>query len=116
MGDNGKVQYVTEGELRALDRKISTDPAPYADVVPYHSYMRKDSEPIKPGQITELVFDLLPTSYLFKKGHAIRIALAGADKDHFHPPYFPPPTVTYYRETAHASHVTLPIVNRAALN
>ena len=116
VGDNGKVQYVTEGELRALDRKISTDPAPYADVVPYHSYMRKDSEPIKPGQITELVFDLLPTSYLFKKGHAIRIALAGADKDHFHPPYFPPPTVTYYRETAHASHVTLPIVNRAALN
>ncbi|HNP31326.1 MAG TPA: CocE/NonD family hydrolase C-terminal non-catalytic domain-containing protein, partial [Nitrospirales bacterium] len=26
---------------------------------------------------------LLPTSYQFKKGHRIRIALTGADKDHF---------------------------------
>ncbi len=32
-----------------------------------------------------LTFDLLPTSYLFKRGHSIRLAVAGADADHFAP-------------------------------
>ena len=110
--ENGTVHYVTEGELRALCRKVSTDAPPYADMVPYHSYLRKDAELLVPSEATELQFDLLPTSYLFKKGHAIRIALAGADKDHFHPPYFPPAPVTYLRDAAHPSHVVLPLVER----
>lgn len=110
--EKGNVSYVTEGELRGLCRKVSADPQPYADVVPYHSYLRKDAAPLTPGEITKLEFDLLPTSYLFKKGHAIRIAIAGADKDHFHPPYFPPDPVQYFREAAHPSYVVLPVVSR----
>ncbi|MFC2165689.1 CocE/NonD family hydrolase, partial [Acidobacteriota bacterium] len=86
--ENGKVTYVTEGELRALHRKISEDPQPYSNIVPYHSFKRKDGKPLIPGNVTKLVFDLLPTSYLFKKGHSIRIALASADKDHFAPSAF----------------------------
>lgn len=101
---------MTEGELRCLCRKISSDPQEYVNVVPYHSYLRNDAEPIAPGEVTELYFDLLPTSYLFKKGHSIRIAIAGADKDHFHPPNFPPAPVTYLRDAEHDSHVVLPIV------
>jgi predicted acyl esterase len=110
--ENGKVTYVTEGELRALHRKISEDPQPYSNVVPYHSFKRKDGKPLKPGKVTELVFDLLPTSYLFKKGHSIRIALASADKDHFAPSAFAPPVLKYYRDQEHSSHVTLPVIKR----
>jgi len=110
--EKGKVTYVTEGELRALHRKISTDPQPYKNVVPYHSFKRKDGEPLIPGKVTKLVFDLLPTSYLFKKGHSIRIALASADKDHFAPSAFAPPVIKYYRDQGHSSHVTLPVIER----
>lgn len=107
---NGAVRYVTEGQLRALCRKISDATPPYAHVGPYRSYLRKDAEPLTPGETEELHFDLLPTSYLFRKGHSIRIAVAGADKDHFHPPYFPPAEVKYLRTAGHASRVVLPVV------
>lgn len=60
--EHGVVNYVTEGQLRALCRKVSTDPQPYADVVPYHSHLRKDAERLTPGEPAELEFDLLPTS------------------------------------------------------
>ena len=79
----GEVWYVTEGELRGLHRKISEEKAPYVDVVPYHSYLEKDAQPIVPNQVTEMRFDLLPISYLFKKGHRVRIAIATADIDNF---------------------------------
>jgi putative CocE/NonD family hydrolase len=107
---SGKVTYITEGQLRALHRKISEDHQPYTNVVPYHSFKRKDAKPLTPGKVTKLVFDLIPTSYLFKKGHSIRIALASADKDHFAPSAFAPPVIKFYRDQTHASHVSLPVI------
>ena len=80
---DGKVTYVTEGLLRALHRKLSTDAAPYRTTYPYRSYHRKDGAPLVPGETATLTFQLLPTSILFKTGHRIRIAIAGADKDTF---------------------------------
>lgn len=112
VGTDGKVIYITEGELRALHRKVCLEPQPYRTVVPYHSYLRKDGELLIPGKTAELVFDLLPTSYLFKKGHSVRIALACADKDHFAPPLFPPPLVTVYRDRSRPSHIILPVIER----
>jgi hypothetical protein len=112
------VTYVTEGELRALDRKLATTPAPYRQVVPYRTLRRADARPLRPGEVTELVFDLLPTSYLFRAGHSIRIALAGADADHFSP--VPedlstnPPTWEVSRSLAHPSQVMLPVVEADA--
>jgi len=108
----GHVRYVTEGLLRALHRKTSTDAPLYESVVPYRTFTRADASPLVPGEATELVFDLLPTSYQFAKGHAIRIALAAADKDHFLLPDGPPPTLTYYRDRARASCVVLPLVTQ----
>ena len=110
--EKGSVHYVTEGELRGLCRKVSTDPQPYADLVPYHSYLRKDAETLTPGKTAELVFDILPTSYLFRRGHRIRVAIANADKDHFQPNRFAPPTVSYLRDAESPSHIDLPIVAR----
>ena len=79
----GRVAYVTEGELRALHRKLSDTEVEHLNGLPHRTYKRRDALPLKPGEIAKMVFDFLPTSYQFKKGHRIRLALAGTDKDHF---------------------------------
>ena len=105
-----KVTYVTEGELRAVHRKLSTAPPPYNQVGPYHSFKRADGMPLVPGEVAELVFGLQPTSYVFKRGHAIRVALAGADKDHFAVLPGPVPIWDVQRNARQASHIDLPVM------
>lgn len=111
VNEEGTVSYVTEGMLRAIHRKLSQTPAPYRDPVPYRTYLQADSQPIIPGEITTLTFNLLPTSYLFKKGHRIRLAIAGSDRDHFRPLPGPLPLFRVIRNKMSPSHLTLPIVN-----
>ncbi len=82
--ENGHVQYVTEGSLNGKYRKVGTNP-PFVDVAPYHSCNSSDSEQFIAGIPALLYFDLLPTSYLFKKGHKLMIAISCADTDHFEP-------------------------------
>ncbi len=108
---DGRVGYVTEGLLRGIHRKLSDDP-PYKTPVPYHSYLRASAEPLVPGEVAELVIDLLPISHLFLRGHRIRIALAGADRDHCEPLPGDPPTLKVYRGGSQASRVDLPVVRR----
>lgn len=102
-------KYVTEGNLRASHRAIST--APYENLgLPYHRSYAEDIADL-PGQPVELVFDLLPTSYVFAAGHRIRVTITGADKDTALTPQLdPPPTVHLYREADHASYIVLPII------
>ena len=108
---DGRVTYVTEGMLRGLHRKLATTPPPYRQVVPYRTFARADARPLVPGQVAELVFDLLPVSYVFRTGHSIRIALAGADADHFaRVPADGTPTWRVERSPDHPSHVMLPVV------
>ncbi len=111
--ETGKVTYITEGQLRAIHRKVSTDPPPYSLLVPYHSFKRKDAMPLVPGEVAELTFGLLPTSVLIKKGHRIRIAIAGHDKDTFaRIPAEGTPVITVARNKLHASFVDLSVVQR----
>jgi putative CocE/NonD family hydrolase len=109
----GHVTYVTEGELRALHRKVRAEEPPHKLVVPYHTFKREDAMPLVPGEVAELVFDLLPTSYLFKAGHSVRVAIAGADKDHFAlMETNPPPTLEFQRNQTYASAIELPVIPR----
>jgi putative CocE/NonD family hydrolase len=109
--ESGHVAYVTEGELRAVDRKVSDETPPFKQFVPYHSFKRKDALPVVPGEVMELKFGLLPTSMLFKKGHRIRVAIAGADKSVFaRVPVEGTPTVTVERDRRHASFIELPLM------
>lgn len=108
--ENGKVQYVTEGELRALHRKVSNDKAPYKQVGPYHSFLKEDGQPLVPGEVAEMQFSMLPISYLFKKGHKVRIAIAGADADQFRNMTNDEPQYTFYRSFAYPSRVELPVI------
>ena len=109
---DGSVTYVTEGELRALHRKISPEAPPTWQAGPYHSFRRGDAAPLTPGVPAEMAFDLLPTSYLFKAGHRIRIAIAGADAGHFAPipaTAAAPPRLSVFRDRDHPSRIVLPV-------
>jgi uncharacterized protein len=110
----GKVTYITEGQLRAIHRKISTD-VPYQPAPAYHSFRRKDALPLKPGEIAELRFALLPISVLIKKGHRIRVAIAGHDKSVFaRVPAEGTPTIRIARNRDHTSFIELPVVARSS--
>ncbi|HEV2913415.1 MAG TPA: CocE/NonD family hydrolase [Pyrinomonadaceae bacterium] len=113
--ESGKVAYITEGQLRAIHRKVSEERPPYWTGVPYHSFKRKDGAPLVPGQVTELSFGLLPTSVLIPKGHRIRIAIAGHDRSVFaRIPSEGKPVITLERNKKNASFVELPVIRRDA--
>jgi len=107
----GEVRYLAEGQLRALHRKISDDPPPYRMPEPYHSFKREDGAPLVPGEISEISFGLHPISALIRRGHSIRVGIAGADKDSFaRIPADGTPTITLERNRANVSYIDLPII------
>jgi putative CocE/NonD family hydrolase len=110
--EQGRVSYVTEGQLRAIHRRLGDQPPPYHHVVPYRTFKRADAQPLVPGEVAELVFDLLPTSYRFQPGHRIRFAIAGADASHFAILPGGPPTVHVHRSRLHDSHIELPVIRQ----
>lgn len=110
---DGTVRYLTEGMLRALHRKVSTREPPYRVSGPYHTFERADGEPLVPGQMATLAFELMPTSVLVPEGHRLRVAIAGADADTFRRiPEEGHPIVTLHLGGVHASHVVLPVLRR----
>jgi hypothetical protein len=112
--ESGCVTYVTEGLLRSIHRKVSTDKPPYELQVPYHSYKEADAMPMVPGEIAEITFGLLPTSVLIRKGHRIRISIAGHDAGTFvRIPQVGTPVFTIGRNNQHASYIDLPVVTTA---
>lgn len=108
---DGRVTYITEGQLRAVMRKISDDEPLYRKFGPHRSERRADAMPLVRGEVAELSFDLWATSALIRKGHRIRVALAGADKDSFarYPREGGIPTITVARNRVHPSHIVLPV-------
>jgi hypothetical protein len=110
---DGQVRYLTEGQLRALHRRVSDKAPPYAQFGPYHSFQRQDALPLTPGLITELSIELLPISVLIRKGRRIRIAFAGADKDTFSRiPAEGTPSLTIARSSNYPSFFELPVAAR----
>jgi len=107
----GIVTYITEGVLRGIHRKVTEEPGPWKRPIPYHSYLAADSETMVPGEVTELSFALEPTSFLFREGHRIRIAIAGHDAAAFRRiPESGTPVLKVQRNSLHASFLELPVV------
>ncbi|WP_447970636.1 CocE/NonD family hydrolase [Nitrospira sp. M1] len=109
--ETGTATYVTEGQLRALHRKVVTSPKYYPSGIPYRTFTRQHASPLIPGTVAKLSFDLLPTSYQFQQDHQIRLTIAGADKDHFAVLPGKNPTLTIHRATPYPSHLILPVVD-----
>ncbi|MEK9722431.1 MAG: CocE/NonD family hydrolase, partial [Rhodospirillaceae bacterium] len=109
----GKSVYVTEGVFRALHRKPGNPPAKVPVTGPTHSFNRGDAALLTPGKPASVAFELLPTSYLFRKGHRIRLSLAASDSDHFtRIPDGRPPKITLLHGGKRATRLVLPVTRR----
>ncbi|MBK8047522.1 MAG: CocE/NonD family hydrolase [Anaerolineales bacterium] len=108
--EKGVVRYVTEGQLRAIHRKLATDLPPYWSGVPHRTFKCADGAPLPVNEVVELTFGLHPTSVRFRQGHRIRVAIAGADKDTFaRIPATGVPAWQVWRSGENASSITLPV-------
>jgi putative CocE/NonD family hydrolase len=111
---DGRVTYITEGQLRGVMRKVTDEPSPYEKLGPHRTERRPDAMPLVPGEVAELTFELWATSALIRKGHRIRVAVAGADADSFlrYPKSGEVPTLNVERNQLHPSCVRLPMKER----
>ena len=72
--DGTSQTYQMLGRLRASHR-ATTEP-PYNHLgLPWHSFTSDDAAPLTPGVPAQLSFDMLPMSYIFQRGHRIRLLL-----------------------------------------
>jgi putative CocE/NonD family hydrolase len=105
--DGKVVSYNMCGRLRASLRAEAR--APYDNLgLPWHPMQQADVKLLAPNEPTLLRFDLLPISIVFRQGHRIRLVLTFADA--VTPKLQPPPLVKIYRDAAHASSITLPVI------
>ncbi|MHA2386022.1 MAG: CocE/NonD family hydrolase [Candidatus Thorarchaeota archaeon] len=106
----GKVHYLTEGAMRLVNRKLTDRPL-YKSIGPQHSLLRSDAVPMVPDEVAKIAFALLPISVVIKKGHRLRITLAGADSDNF--PRYPEtgvPRLELMRNATYPSSVDIPVI------
>src|SRR5215831_17666773 len=103
----GKVTCLDEGILRIIDRKqVDPESLPYRPLDPAHSFLKKDAEPLNPGEPERIRFSLHPTSVVLRKEHRIQIALSGTDASVFQRyPTEDTPTWKAYREAKRSSFV-----------
>ncbi|TXT58205.1 MAG: putative hydrolase, CocE/NonD family [Promethearchaeota archaeon] len=110
--EEGNITYLTEGEFRFIHRKISETP-PYKIDIPYHSFKKADALPLVPGEVAEIKFGLLATSVLVRKGHKLRLAICGADKDTFlRYPSEGNPVLSIKRSKETQSFIDIPVIKR----
>jgi len=76
---DGSLVYLTEGMLRFIHRAVSHA----SDGKVSHSYLRKDSAPMLPGEMAWIEFNQFPLSAKLSPGERIVLLLAGVDKDTF---------------------------------
>jgi len=112
---SGHSTYVTDGRLRASMRSTATPPYNFLGL-PWHRAYQADEQKLVPGEPVELLIDLMPTSYIFKEGHRIRLAITGSLGNLFSlRPDNPdaPGQLQIYRGKSQPSYVTLPTMGIA---
>lgn len=102
--------YLTEGILRALDRKVDAD-SPFSALGPQHSCLRRDAQPLTPGEPAVLAFTMQPISARVPAGYRLRVCLAGTNKTNFAnvPADGAPPRLDFHRGSA-GCYIDLPII------
>ncbi|WP_447779901.1 CocE/NonD family hydrolase [Variovorax boronicumulans] len=107
---DGESYYLTEGQLRAVHRKVWTE-SPFSALGPQHSYLKRDAEPLIPGEPAIVTFTLHPISARLPAGHRLRVVLSGSDAPTFAklPADGGPPLLKFHRGTA-GCYIDLPIV------
>uniref|UniRef100_A0A7S1TBJ5 Xaa-Pro dipeptidyl-peptidase C-terminal domain-containing protein n=1 Tax=Compsopogon caeruleus TaxID=31354 RepID=A0A7S1TBJ5_9RHOD len=122
--------YVTEGCFRCAHYRESdlvgeSDDARLSSLLPQcpeagippHSFRRKDFVEHLANEPTMVRFDLAPTSYKFRKGNRVALAIGGADHSEFSletsPEPMPRRTLTFFLGGCHPSCLVLPVVRQA---
>ena len=104
---DGQVTYLAEGQLRLVHRKPSCEPAPEHG----HTFLRKDVLPLVPGQVVEVCFSLLPVAALVRKGHRLRLGIAGHDQGTFvRLPASGNPVLSIFRTSLYPSSIKIPVI------
>lgn len=80
---DGKVIYITGGQLRALHRQETSRDLGRVILGPKHSYERVDGQEMVPGENVEMRIGMFATSVLVPQGYRLRIAVAGHDASTF---------------------------------
>jgi putative CocE/NonD family hydrolase len=90
---DGSALLVTEGQLRANFHRLRPNDSMLTgrarlDVkpdLPWQGFEKRDyvPAPFANGKTVRLKLDLMPTSWVFKRGHRIRVSLTGADHPSF---------------------------------
>ena len=124
----GKSFYVTEGRLRAGWHRTYPDDSQVKNRIdikpdlPWHGFRtgQYSQNPLAGGKIRKLEFALSPTSYVFRKGHKMRLVIAGADAENFEmnpnlcagdkPADCPATRIRVHRSKIYASRIELPII------
>jgi uncharacterized protein len=103
---DGRVTYLTEGQLRLIHRKQCDASVPFTGYGPCHTFTAADASAFPTDTIEEITIGLMPISVSLCAGHSIRVALAGHDASNFaRLPARGTPTWT----VAHASRIELPV-------
>jgi uncharacterized protein len=110
---DGRVVYVTEGELALADRALAArrDNPAWRKLRTPRTFTSGSAAPFPLHRPERITFDLLPTSVLFRAGDRIRITIAAADPGSFQ--LLPPDGRASYligHSTAQPSFVELPVV------
>jgi putative CocE/NonD family hydrolase len=107
---SGRSWYITEGSLRLLHRAEAQPPASYRANWPYRSFRREDAKHMRPGAPETARFALLPISWTLQAGSRLRVAIAGADADHFaQVPHGRPPQLQFTLGGENGSFIDLPL-------
>lgn len=109
---SGNSYYVSDGRLRASLAKTHQPPYDFLGL-PWHRAYVEDENKLTPGEPVKLEMTMMPTSYMFKKGHRIRVSVVNSMGKVFNmEPQFnsdAPGWIRVYHDSTRQSKITLPV-------
>ena len=107
--EEGATFLVTEGHLRASRRMTAEPPYDFLGL-PWHPSGHMHCAPLRSGKPTRLDIDLMPTSYVLRRGHRLRVQISNHLQGFYALETDPPAKVRLHRDSLYQSYVSLPVV------
>jgi hypothetical protein len=110
---DGKETYIQSGFLRASMRKVAEGST---ELLPLHTGLESDAEPLPAGEFTEARVEILPFAHIVREGSRLRLSVhtAGGDKPRWSWILEPQPegtTIDVGHSADHPSRLVLPVTN-----
>jgi putative CocE/NonD family hydrolase len=110
---DGSIAVVSQGRLAVSHRKIAR--APYDTLgMPWHSSRKADVAPLAVGEKAVLAIPMLPSARVIRKGHSLRLVVAGADPRQRNLAQIrvtPPPQLTLWHGVADPARLEMPWID-----